>query len=105
MFVSHRSILVGLTAATLLAAGTEVGTAIAREGMHRSDKVSMGEEKIKKLLPLMDQDKDGQVSRQAFMKYMEAAFERLDKEKSGHLSVRGLTQQENRPASFSAAGK
>jgi Ca2+-binding EF-hand superfamily protein len=44
------------------------------------------------LLPLMDTDKRGMVSRQEFMRFMEAEFERLDKNKKGELNVKELTQ-------------
>jgi len=52
----------------------------------------IGEEGIKQLLPLMDTDKNGMVSRQEFLKFMAAEFDRLDKEKSGQLNVKELTR-------------
>jgi Ca2+-binding EF-hand superfamily protein len=40
----------------------------------------------------MDSDKKGMISKQEFMKFMEAEFERLDKDKKGELNVKELTQ-------------
>jgi len=37
----------------------------------------IGEDGIKELLPLMNTDKHGMVSKQEFMKFMEAEFERV----------------------------
>ena len=56
------------------------------------DKMTMGEESIKQLLPLMDTDKNGMVSKQEFMKFMAAEFERLDKTRIGQLNVKELTR-------------
>jgi Ca2+-binding EF-hand superfamily protein len=52
----------------------------------------MGENEVKQLLPLMNTDTNGMVSKQEFMKFMEAEFERLDKNKKGELNVKELTQ-------------
>ncbi len=56
------------------------------------DKLALGEDDVKQLLLLMDTDKHGKVSKQEYMKFMEAEFNRLDKDKSGELDVRALTQ-------------
>jgi len=56
------------------------------------NKLAMGEDEVRHLLSLMDADENGIVSKQEFMKYMEAQFERLDKKKIGQLNVKELTQ-------------
>ncbi len=56
------------------------------------DRLTMGEEDVRHLLPLMKTDTNGMVSKQEYMKFMEAEFERLDKEKKGELDVRKLTR-------------
>lgn len=56
------------------------------------------------LLLLMDTDKNGRISKKEFMDFMEAEFERLDKDKSGELDVKELTQSELR-ASHPPIGK
>lgn len=47
------------------------------------DKPALGEEDVKRLISLMDTDKDGTVSREEFMKFMEEEFKSLDKNKDG----------------------
>jgi Ca2+-binding EF-hand superfamily protein len=63
------------------------------------DNVAVGEAEVKHMLPLMDQDKDGNgnVSKQDFMEFMEAEFDRLDKKKEGKLDVKKLTQPPAQP--------
>ena len=39
----------------------------------------------------MDRDKSGKVSKEEFMKFMEAEFERMDVNKDGELDVQELT--------------
>lgn len=55
-------------------------------------KLVAGEVEAKKLLLLMDADKDGRVSKAEFMSFMEAEFDRLDKNKDGYLNVKELEQ-------------
>jgi hypothetical protein len=61
------------------------------------DKLAVGEPEVKKMLPLMDQENDGKVSKQDFMNFMEAEFDRLDKKKEGKLDVKKLTQPPAQP--------
>lgn len=56
------------------------------------DKLAMGENEVRQLLLLMDSDKKGMISKQEYMKFMEAEFERLDKAKKGELDVKELAQ-------------
>ena len=56
------------------------------------DNLAMGEDQVRQLLLLMHADKKGMVSRQEYMKFMEAEFDRLDKEKKGELDARKLAQ-------------
>jgi Ca2+-binding EF-hand superfamily protein len=44
------------------------------------------------LLLLMDTDKSGKISKQEWMKFMEAEFDRLDKDKKGQLDAKELEQ-------------
>jgi hypothetical protein len=93
MLRRHTLALASLAISTLLAAGTAIGTALARDASRpRQDNVAMGTEEITRVLPLIEQDKNGKISKQAFMSYMEAEFERLDKDKTGALDVKELTQ-------------
>ena len=48
------------------------------------------------MLLLMDKDQNGKVSKQEFMSFMEAEFNRVDKNKDGELDVKELTQSQIR---------
>ncbi|MGC1416599.1 MAG: hypothetical protein WA817_15035 [Candidatus Acidiferrum sp.] len=80
--------------ATLLVAGLMLGNASAQKAAvpKPQDRLAMGEDGVRQLLALMDTDKKGMVSKQEFMKFMEAEFERLDKNKKGALNAKELTQ-------------
>ena len=75
------------------------GTAVAQKAAtpKAQDKVARGEPEVKQLLTLMDQDSEGKVSRQEFMKFMAAEFDRLDKKNDGKLDVKELTQPPVQP--------
>lgn len=60
------------------------------------DKLALREEEVKPLLLLMHKDKNGRISKAEYMKFMEAEFDRLDKDKSGDLDVKELTQSKLR---------
>jgi hypothetical protein len=90
---THRlSIVASIT--VLIAALTLLGNAAAQKASvpKPQDKLTLGEEDVKHLLPLMDADKNGKISRQEYMKFMAAEFDRLDKSKTGELDVKALTQ-------------
>jgi hypothetical protein len=95
MVHARREIILGI--GVLLAVGMDAPTAIAAQDSSgtpaRKDKeIAAGEKEAKKLLLLMDKDQNGKVSRQEFMGFMEAEFDRLDKDKNGELDVQELTQ-------------
>jgi hypothetical protein len=81
------------------------GTAAAQKASvpRPQDKLTMGEDDVKQLLTLMDADKNGKVSKEKYMRFMEAEFERLDKEKKGELDVKELTKSTTTASRF--AGK
>ena len=56
------------------------------------DKLALGEDEVKKLLLIMEPDTKGKISKQEYMKFMEAEFGRLDIDKNGELDVKKLTQ-------------
>jgi hypothetical protein len=89
-------------AAALLVIGTVLGSAAAQKTAipKPQDKLAMGEDEVRQLLALMDTDKKGMVSRQEFMKFMEAEFERLDSHKKGQLNVRELTRSTTTASRF-----
>jgi hypothetical protein len=69
------------------------------------DRITLGENEVKQLLPLMDADSNGKVSKQEFMRFMEAEFERLDKEKTGQLDVKALVPPKEKATQFAKTGK
>ena len=92
-----KVVLAILAAAGVLGTGAIVGTPIAaqesgqRAQTQEEKKLAAGEREAKKMLLLMDQDKNGKVSKQEFMNFMEAEFERMDINKDGELDVKELT--------------
>jgi len=83
------------TMEAVLLAGMIAGTGIAADN---TQKVAAGVPATKQLLLLMDTDKNGKVSKQEFLSFMEAEFERLDINHDGELDVKELTQLQVRPA-------
>ena len=85
--------------AMLVATAAMLGTAVAQKASapKAQDHLALGEGEVKKLLLFMDTDNDGKVSRQEFMSFMEAEFDRLDKKKEGKLDVKELTQPQAPP--------
>jgi len=93
-------------AAVLLVGGSRLKTAMAAQNnivpdqapataqdqKREEQNLKKGEVEAKRMLLLMDQDQSGKVSKQEYMKFMEAEFERLDNNKDGELDVKELTQ-------------
>ena len=97
MFKRWTMLLVIMAVTTLLAM---VGTTVAAQKAPTPKaqvNVAGCKPEVKKMLPLMDEDKDGKVSKQDFMKFMEAEFDRLDSTKEGKLDVKKLTQPPAQP--------
>jgi len=92
------TIFIVVVIAVLVATGAALGTAVAQNASTPNPQanLALGEAEVKKLLPLMDTDSDGKVSKQVFMSFMEAEFDRLDKKKEGKLDVKELTQPSTR---------
>jgi len=88
--------LAGACILGLFAAGILPPAAVAQKtdkGIPRTQRaLTLGEDDVKQLLLLMDTDKNGKISKQEFMNFMEAEFDRLDKDKSGELDPKELTQ-------------
>ena len=101
MLSQKRIIWAIVLLAVLVATGATLGTAVARND-GPNPQLAIGENEVNQLLLLMDTDKNGKISRQEYMKFMEAEFDRLDRDKSGELDVKELTQskfQVSHPAS------
>jgi hypothetical protein len=89
----------------LIATGILLTTAAAQKASvpKTQDRLNMGEDDVRHLLLLMEPNRTGMVSKAEYMKFMEAEFERLDKNKKGELDVRQLTQSNLSASHF--AGK
>jgi hypothetical protein len=93
----------------MLTLGTTSEAAFAAQKVDKSipkhqRALALGEDEVKQLLLLMDTDKNGKISKQEFMGFMEAEFDRLDKDKSGELDPKELVQSQIK-ASRPAVGK
>jgi EF hand len=84
----------------LFAAGILPPAAIAQKsdkGVPKAQRaLVLGEDDVKDLLLLMDIDKNGKISKQGFMSFMEAEFDKLDEDKSGELDPKELTHSQIR---------
>ena len=54
------------------------------------DTLALGENAAKDLLLLIEPDKNGKISRQAWMRFVGEEFDRLDKDKKGELDAQEL---------------
>src|ERR1700679_561164 len=108
--MSKRTNILLLTAmsAVVVAVSAMPGPAIAQTKAavpKAQDKLALGEEQAQQLLLLIDTEKKGKISKQEWMKFMEAEFDRLDKAKNGELDVEELTQSKLRVSHFTSVGK
>jgi len=89
----QRSLLIAiLLVAFMWTGGTLRGTSFAQKASvpQQPDTVAIASEKVQELLALMDTDKNGKISKQEWMKFMEAEFDRLDTKKKGEIDPKEL---------------
>jgi Ca2+-binding EF-hand superfamily protein len=88
--MTRRNLLIGLMSAT----GALAGSALAQKSTAAKppDRVALANEDVKKLLLLMDSDKNGRISKQEWMNFMEAEFNKLDRDGNGELDPKELQQ-------------
>ena len=93
--------------AVLVATWAILGTAVAQRAAvpKAQDKLALGEPEVTQLLLLMDTDKSGKISKEEWMKFMEAEFDRLDKDKKGLLDAKELAQSKLRVSHPVSVGK
>lgn len=84
--MTRRNLLMAVISAT--------GAALAQSlpAPRTQDKFALANEDVKQLLLLMDTDKSGKVSKREWMNFMEAEFNRLDKDGNGELDLSELRQ-------------
>ena len=107
MFKRTSIVLVMAAIVVLVATWAMLGTAVAQKAAvpKPQEKLSLGDAEVKQLLLLMDTDKNGKISKQEWMNFMEAEFDRLDTAKNGQLDVKQLAQSQLRVSHFSSVGK
>jgi Ca2+-binding EF-hand superfamily protein len=101
----HWPTFLGLIAtALLLGTGTSIAAAQGEkstgvvsptpqaEKAERERKLAAATDAAKELLLVMDTNQSGKVSKEEWMKFMEAEFDRLDSDHKGQLDVKELTQ-------------
>jgi len=72
---------------------TTLGVSFAQRDVPRQpDRNVMAIDSVKQLLLVMDTDKRGKISKQEWMAFMEAEFDRLDIEKKGELDQTAIRQ-------------
>jgi hypothetical protein len=107
MFKRTNVVWIVAVIALLALYGAMLGTAVAQKAPvpKPQDKIALGESEVRQLLLLMDTDKNGKISKKEFMSFMEAEFERLDKDKSGELDVKELAQSKLRVSHYATERK
>jgi Ca2+-binding EF-hand superfamily protein len=93
--------------AVFIATWAMLGTTVAQKAAvpKPQDKLALGEEEVKQLLLLMDTDNNGKISKQEWIKFVEAEFDRLDKDKKGQLDAKELEQSKLRASRPVNVGK
>jgi Ca2+-binding EF-hand superfamily protein len=71
----------------------------------REDRQRLKEDEVTLLFFLTDTDKNGKISKQEWITFMSAEFDRLDTDKSGDLDPKELAQLSLRRSNFSSTGK
>ena len=93
----------------LVAISLMLGTVLAqsRQAMPRPEakQDELTDAQMKQLLLLMDTDKNGKISKQEWMNFMSAEFDRLDKDKSGELDPKELWLSNLQESTFARVGK
>jgi len=83
--MTRRSLLIAL-----MSAGGAI--AVADVAPKPQDKFAQANENVKELLLLLDADKNGRISKKEWMAFMEAEFNKLDKDGNGELDQKELME-------------
>jgi len=88
--MTRRSLLIALLGATEVVVGTAVAQKTANT--NPQDKLALADVDVKELLLLMDTDHNGKISKREWMSFMEAEFNKMDKDGNGELDAKELLQ-------------
>ena len=69
------------------------------------DRSALAQEDVRELLLLMDTNQNGKITKQEWMKFMEAEVDPLGSRKTGDLDAKELAKSRLRPSPFAKAGK
>jgi Ca2+-binding EF-hand superfamily protein len=83
--MTRRSLLIAL-----MSAGGAI--AVADVAPKPQDKLAQANENVKQLLLLLDADQNGRISKKEWMAFMEAEFNKLDRDGNGELDQKELMQ-------------
>jgi Ca2+-binding EF-hand superfamily protein len=83
--MTRRSLLIALM-------GASGALAVADVAPKPQDKLAQANENVKQLLLLLDADQNGRISKKEWMAFMEAEFNKLDKDGNGELDQKELMQ-------------
>jgi EF hand domain-containing protein len=104
-----RGKVASITAALgmVLALGAVQNTAVPQKSAvpKPQDNLALAEGDVRRLMLLIAPNEKGKLTKQEWMKFMEAEFDRLDKDKSGELDAKELAQSRLQVSSFSKLGK
>jgi Ca2+-binding EF-hand superfamily protein len=85
--------MVAVLLACIIAAAIAGAVPAQKQGVPKpQDEIALGERNAVALLQLMDTDKNGKISKQEWMQFMEKEFDRLDKDKNGELDPKELRE-------------
>lgn len=83
--MTRRSLLIAL-----MGAGGAI--AVADVAPKPQDKLAQANENVKQLLLLLDADQNGRISKKEWMAFMEAEFNKLDRDGNGELDQKELME-------------
>jgi Ca2+-binding EF-hand superfamily protein len=83
------------------------GSAFAQKAQvpRPQDRLALAEDQVRELLQIMGPGKNGKISKQAFLQFMEAEFSRIDKHKSGQVDPKEITPVKVKTRRFAESGK
>ena len=107
MFTRRKIARIIVMLIVLVASGSMLRTAFTRQDAPPKppDKLTLGHDEVKQLLLLIGTDKYGKISKEKWMNFMEAEFDRLDKDKSGEIDAKELVRSRFPTRPFASVGK
>ena len=107
MLTTRDTIRVVLLLGVLVAiCGTEIKSVAQKASVPKpQDTLALGDDEVRRLMLLIDTNSKGKITKKQWMTFMEAEFDRLDKNKSGELDPRELALSRVQVSHFLSVGK